>query len=35
LAKANAAVVKAADTKEVKIELDKLWSGKSPVAKGK
>ena len=35
LAKANAAVVKAADTKEVRIELDKLLSGKSPVAKGK
>jgi hypothetical protein len=35
LAKANAAVVKAADTKEVKIELDKLLSGKSPVTKGK
>lgn len=30
LARANAAVVKAADTKEVRIEFDRLFAGKSP-----
>ncbi|HEY2786349.1 MAG TPA: hypothetical protein VGJ05_15385, partial [Fimbriiglobus sp.] len=35
LAKANAAVVKAADTKEVRIELDKLLRVKSPVVNKK
>jgi hypothetical protein len=36
LEKANAAVVKAADTKEVKVEFDKLLTGKLPtVTKGK
>ena len=33
LAKANAAIVKAADTKEVRVELDKLLRGRSPVLK--
>jgi hypothetical protein len=35
LAKANAAVVKAADTKEVRVEFDKLLMGKAAVSKGK
>lgn len=36
LAKADAAVVKAADTKEVRVEFDKLLSGKAPaVTRGK
>ena len=34
LAKANAAIVKAADTKEVRVEFDKLLQGKPPVTKG-
>ena len=34
LAKANAAIVKAADTKEVRVELDKLLGERSPVLKG-
>jgi len=33
LAKANAAIVKAADTKEVRVEFDKLLQGKPPVTK--
>lgn len=35
LAKANAAVVKAADTKDVRLELGKLMSGRPAAAKGK
>ena len=35
LAKANAAIVKAADTKEVRVEFDKLLTGKPIVSKSK
>lgn len=35
LAKANAAIVTAADTKEVKVEFDKLLTGRPAVSKGK
>ena len=35
LAKANAAIVKAADTREVRIELDKLLTGKVPTIQRK